>query len=155
MAFGEPKVVAFLHPSLNRRTQIVFTSSLRADDNMGSLTILYVEDYKLVLLYVKELLEGQGWRVETCQDGTRALEILKSSNSYDVLILDNSLPGINGLELVRSARRLTHRRRTPIIMLSATDSARAAYRAGADAFLKKPEDVTAITETVRRLIGMR
>jgi CheY-like chemotaxis protein len=122
---------------------------------MGSLTILYVEDYKLVLLYVKEILEGQGWHVETCQDGTRALEIIKSNNNYDVLILDNSLPGINGIELVRCARRLTHRRRTPIILLSATGSEKAAYRAGADIFLKKPEDVNTITETVRRLIGMR
>ena len=122
---------------------------------MRSLTILYVEDYKLLLLYVKDMLEGQGWQVETCQDGMRALEIIESGNHYDVLILDNSLPGMSGLELVRRARCLTHRRRTPIIMLSAHHSARAALSAGADVFLEKPEEVNAIVKTVIRLTGMR
>lgn len=122
---------------------------------MRSLTILYVEDYKLLLLYVKDMLEEQGWQVETCQDGMRALEIIESGSLYDVLILDNSLPGLSGLELVRRARCLTHRRRTPIIMLPANDSARAALSAGAEAFLKKPEDVNAIVKTITRLTGVR
>lgn len=122
---------------------------------MRSLTILYVEDHKLLLLYVKDLLEAQVWRVETCQDGTRALEIIESANPYDVLILDNGLPGMSGLELIRCARRLTHRRRTPIIMLSASNNAKAARQAGADAYLKKPDEVEAIVETVTRLTGAR
>lgn len=122
---------------------------------MRSLTILYVEDHKLLLLYVKDLLEAQGWNVETCQDGTRALEIIESANPYDVIILDNGLPGISGLELVRHARRLTHRRRTPIIMLSASNVEKAARRAGANAYLRKPNEVDAIIETVKRLIGAR
>lgn len=122
---------------------------------MRSLTILYVEDHKLLLLYVKDMLETQGWSVETCQDGTKALEIIGSANPYDVLILDNGLPGLSGLELVRHARRLTHRRRTPIIMLSASNVAKAARQAGADAYLRKPNEVDAIIETVKRLIGAR
>ena len=122
---------------------------------MRSLTILYVEDHKLLLLYVKDMLEAQGWRVETCQDGTRALEVIESRSLYDVLILDNGLPGISGLELVRRARRLTHRRRTPIIMLSASDNAKAARQAGANAYLKKPDEVDAIIETITRLTGAR
>jgi CheY-like chemotaxis protein len=122
---------------------------------MRSLTILYVEDYKLLLLYVKEMLESQGWRVETCLDGTSALGKIESATHYDLLLLDKSLPGTDGLELVRRARRLTHRRRTPIIMLSASGSARAALQAGADLFLKKPEGVDAIIETIIRLMGAR
>jgi CheY-like chemotaxis protein len=122
---------------------------------MRSLTILYVEDYKLLLLYVKEMLESQGWRVETCRDGTSALEKIESASRYDLLLLDKSLPDMDGLELVRRARSLTHRRRTPIIMLSASDSARAVLQAGADLFLKKPEDVDAIIETIIRLMGVR
>jgi DNA-binding response OmpR family regulator len=39
----------------------------------------------------------------------------------DLLILDNELPGVNGIELTRRARALAHRQRTPIIMLSASD----------------------------------
>lgn len=122
---------------------------------MRSLTILYVEDYKLLLLHVKNMLEEQGWQVETCQDGMMALGIIESRSIYDVLILDHSLPGMSGLELVRRARCLTHRRRTPIIMLAFNDMARAARRAGADIFLKKPEEVKAIVRTITRLMGVR
>lgn len=122
---------------------------------MRSLTILCVEDYKLLLVYVKEMLEEQGWLVETCQDGMKALEIIESGSPYNVLILDHSLPGMSGLELVRRARCLTHRRRTPIVILSVNDSARAALAAGADAFLKKPEEINAIVKTIKRLTGVR
>lgn len=120
---------------------------------MGSLTILYAEDYRLLLHYVKEMLEEQGWRVETCADGLSALERIEGSNNYDLLILDNSLPGMSGLELARRARSLSHRRQTPIIMLSASDAALQASHAGVNAFLKKPDEIDALIKTVRRLAG--
>lgn len=118
---------------------------------MGSLTILYAEDYRLLLHYVKDLLGAQGWHVETCADGLSALERIESGNDYDLLVLDNSLPGMSGLELVRRARSLPHRLRTPIIMLSASDVALSARRAGVSAFLKKPDEIGALIETVRSL----
>jgi CheY-like chemotaxis protein len=120
---------------------------------MGSLTILYAEDYGLLLHYVKELLEEQGWRVETCADGLSALERIEGDKDYDLLVLDNSLPGMSGLELVRRARSLPHRRRTPVIMLSASDVALSASRAGVNIFLKKPDEIDALVETIRRLLG--
>jgi two-component system response regulator TctD len=120
---------------------------------MRSLTILYVEDYKLLLHYVKEGLESQGWSVDACQDGASALEKIEGPSPYDLLLLDKSLPGMDGLELVRRARSLTHRKRTPIIMLSANDFRRAALKAGADLFLKKPDDVDDIIGSIARLVG--
>jgi CheY-like chemotaxis protein len=120
---------------------------------MGSPTILYAEDYGLLLHYVKDLLEAQGWHVETCADGLSALEKIEGDNHYDLLVLDNSLPGVSGLELARRARSLPHRRRTPIIMLSASDVAFAASSAGVNIFLKKPDEIDALIETVERLSG--
>lgn len=122
---------------------------------MRSPTILYVEDHKLLLRSIKEMLERQGWRVETCQDGTTALEKIESSSEYDVLLLDNSLPGMSGIELVQRARCLVHRRHTPIIVLSASDAARAARQAGADVFLRKPEEMPAIAVTIARLLARK
>jgi CheY-like chemotaxis protein len=122
---------------------------------MRTLSILYVEDHKLLLSYLKELLEAQGWHVDACQDGLSALEKIEGGSPYDVLILDNGLPGMSGLELVQRARSLTHRRRTPIIMLSAGDIGRAALQAGADLFLKKPDNVETIVRTVKGLVGVR
>jgi two-component system response regulator TctD len=122
---------------------------------MRSLTLLYVEDHKLLLLYVKQMLESQGWRVDACRDGQSALEKIGGASHYDLLLLDKSLPGLDGLELVRRARNLTHRRRTPIIVLSADNCERAALQAGVDLCLKKPEDIDAIVSSIKRLTSKR
>jgi DNA-binding response OmpR family regulator len=47
---------------------------------------------------------------------------------------------------------MTHRRRTPIVMLSGTDCETDAWRAGVDAFLKKPEQINEVPSTVTRLL---
>jgi DNA-binding response OmpR family regulator len=94
----------------------------------------------------------EGWRVETCADGYVALFLIRSDRRYDLILLDNELPNLSGLELTRRARELPHRERTPIIMLSASEGVREAYLAGADAFLRKPQDIGKVVETVARLL---
>jgi CheY-like chemotaxis protein len=116
------------------------------------LTILYVEDNRLVAEAVRDLLEREGWRVELCADGNTAMNRLAGGVRYDLLLLDNDLPGASGLELARYARNLPPYRSTPIIMLSADDHERDARRAGADLFLRKPDDIDALVEAIRRLI---
>jgi CheY-like chemotaxis protein len=61
------------------------------------------------------------------------------------------LPGASGIEIARCARSLPRYRATPIIMLSATDCRADARRAGADLFLRKPEDIAGLVDAVRRL----
>ncbi|HZG54511.1 MAG TPA: response regulator, partial [Pyrinomonadaceae bacterium] len=101
---------------------------------------------------VKESLEELGWTVELCADGTEAMRKIESKARYHVLILDNGLPGKDGLELARRARQLPHRRRTPIIMLSASDVKWEAWSAGVNAFLRKPQDIGRLNATVMRLL---
>ena len=115
--------------------------------------ILFVEDYEPVSLSVKETLELEGWRVETCVDGFVASLLIQSTARYDLIILDNELPSMNGLELIRKARDLTHRKQTPIIMLSASECARDARIGGVNEYLRKPQDMGKIIETVRRLLA--
>lgn len=117
-------------------------------------TILYAEDDALLRSTVAELLADEGWRVEACADGECALARLEGGARYDLLLLDNQLPGATGLELARRARSLAHRRGVPIVLLSASDCAREALRAGADAFLRKPQDVGALAETIKRLLAV-
>jgi CheY-like chemotaxis protein len=116
------------------------------------ITILHVEDNELIADAVKDALAFEGWQVETCADGTAALDRLMSSTPYDLLLVDYDLPGVSGLELVRRARRLAHCERTPIIMLSASDVERAARQAGVSVFLRKPEDVPKLAQTITRLL---
>src|SRR5215210_8578552 len=103
-----------------------------------SLTILYVEDHKLVADAVKDALEAEGWRVVACVDGAAALSKIASGARYDLLITDNHLPHVDGLELVRYARTLKHRSELPIIMFSAVDCRAKAQESGVDVFLRKP-----------------
>jgi DNA-binding response OmpR family regulator len=116
------------------------------------LTILYAEDHRVVADAVKETLELEGWRVVLCYDGAVALGRVESDAAYGLLIFDNHLPNVNGLELVGCARRLSHRERTPIIVLSASEAGAEARRAGADVFLRKPQDVGLLVETVKGLL---
>ena len=115
--------------------------------------ILHAEDDALVANAVKEVLRDKGWRVSTYADGAAALAEIESDAHYDLMLLDNHLPNVGGLELVSRARQLAHRQQVPIIMLSASDEWREARRAGATAFLRKPEDVHALAETIARLLA--
>lgn len=116
------------------------------------LTILHIEDHKTVADAVKDALEAKGWRALTCGNGMTALRTLASSEPYDLLITDNQLPGIGGLEIVRHARALPHRAGLPIVMLSASDCRADALRAGVDVFLRKPEGISELVPTVARLL---
>jgi CheY-like chemotaxis protein len=118
----------------------------------GTLTVLYAEDHKIVAEAVKETLEEEGFRVVLCSDGAVALQRISGNARYDLFIVDNHLPNINGIELIRHTRQLPHRKTIPIIMLSATDAQREARLAGVNIFLKKPEGVKSLVESVNSLI---
>jgi CheY-like chemotaxis protein len=119
------------------------------------LTILHVEDSRLVAAAVKDRLEAEGWRVEVCVDGNAALNKLTEEAHYDLLLLDNGLPHVSGLELARYARKIRRYRHTPIIMFSASDLQEEARAAGVDLFLKKPDDVAQLVDAVRRLLCLQ
>jgi len=120
---------------------------------MPEASILYAEDNPVVRLAVRDLLESEGFRVEACADGRAALRRIEGREGYALLLLDDELPGPSGIELTRRARALAHRRTTPVVIISASEVGRAARRAGADAFLKKPEDISRIVATLARLLA--
>jgi CheY-like chemotaxis protein len=120
---------------------------------MRELSIFYAEDAPIVADAVKETLEAEGWCVEVCTRGDAALDRLKSGARFDVLIFDFNLPGLDGLELLKRVRGLPRRRRTPIIMLTASEVEMEARRAGVDAFLRKPRGVLSLTATITRLLA--
>jgi two-component system, chemotaxis family, chemotaxis protein CheY len=119
------------------------------------LTILCVEDHKLVAGAMRETLEAEGWRVVLCLDGAAALTRIASGAHYDLLITDNHLPHVNGLELVRYVRRLKPSAALPILMFSATDCRADAEEAGADVFLQKPDDTQKLIPVIKQLLKCR
>ena len=116
------------------------------------ISILHAEDNEPLANLINEMFSGEAWRVELCVDGDSALRKLTSDERIDLLLVDNELPGLSGLDLVKRARKMTHRRRTPIVMLSGNDCETEAWRAGVDAFLKKPQQVKDLPSTISRLL---
>ena len=120
---------------------------------MGSqISILHVEDNESVARLVADTLANQGMHVDSCMNGSTALKILKGGADYDLIIVDNDLTGLKGVELVLRTRSMAHRRHTPIIMLTGDNCEKEAWRAGVDAFLRKPEAMDEVSSTITRLL---
>ena len=113
--------------------------------------ILHVEDNAEVAMLVKRMFLLEGWYIESCAEGSIALQLLESENVYDLVLLDNDLPDVNGIELARRARQIEHRRRTPIVMFSANFDEQEVLDAGLDLVLRKPEDTSKLIEKIQSL----
>jgi DNA-binding response OmpR family regulator len=115
--------------------------------------ILVVEDDPTVGPYVKRGLEEHQNHVDLVDDGLEALR-LASGGLYDLLVLDLRLPGMTGLEIVRTLR--DRGVTTPILILTAQDAVDfkvQVLRAGADDYVTKPfafEELLARVEAIGR-----
>ncbi len=115
--------------------------------------ILVVEDDRTVGQYVRRGLEEQRLHVDLVEDGLEGLRFA-SGGSYDLIILDLRLPGMSGLEVLRTLRDrgLT----VPILVLTAQDAVDfkvQALRTGADDYVTKPfafEELLARVEALGR-----
>ncbi len=146
-------------PVIPRRRSIIrlrkprTTSPVRAAKAARPVSILHVEDNEMVAEVVKDTLESAGYKMEACATGEDALNKLEAGAGYDLLLLDNGLPGISGIELARRARQLAHLQQASIIMLSADDCETEARCAGVDVFLHKPKDIAKLVETITYLVA--
>jgi CheY-like chemotaxis protein len=116
-------------------------------------TILYVEDNDLLARAVRDALELAGWMVHHFTESYGASTAIKSETHFDLLLLDEEMRHLSGIKLTRLTRRLPHRRETPIILCSIENRARAARRAGANKFLRKPANMIQIVDVIRSLLN--
>ena len=115
--------------------------------------IIIVEDDKTVGQYVQHGLEEQHYHADLVDDGLEGLRLI-SGGKYDLAVLDLRLPGMNGVEMVRTLR--DRGVGIPILVLTAQDALEskvAALRAGADDYVTKPfafEELLARVEALAR-----
>lgn len=110
--------------------------------------ILCIEDDKELLDYVAKGLTEIGHIVDTAQNGTDGL-FLATTESYDVLLIDRMLPGVDGLTIIKTLRGTENL--TPILVFSAlgeVDDRVKGLRAGGDDYLVKP---FAFSELIARI----
>lgn len=115
--------------------------------------ILVVEDDRTVGQYVQRGLVEQQYHADLVDDGLEALRLI-SGGQYDLIVLDLRLPGMTGVEVLRTLRDRGNT--TPILVLTAQDAVDTkvqALRAGADDYVTKPfafEELLARVEALSR-----
>ncbi len=111
--------------------------------------ILVIDDEATIRLSLVEALTTEGYAVDAAETGEEALANC-NRNSYDLLVTDLKLPGVNGLEILQALRN--QQQDTPVIMMTAygdVDTAVEAMRAGAYNFIQKPFKLKEIKKQVR------
>jgi DNA-binding response OmpR family regulator len=115
--------------------------------------VLLIEDTRQIAETVGEYLESMGYSVDYAADGISGLH-LAGKNSYDVIILDVMLPGIDGITLCRRLRS-EDKSMTPVLMLTARDTLDdklQGLEAGADDYLVKPFAMRELSARLHALI---
>jgi two-component system OmpR family response regulator len=115
------------------------------------LKVLVLEDEPDTAAYVKRGLSEAGHVVDVCTDGRDAFH-LASDESYDVMIVDRMVPGMDGLKTVKSLRAAGVR--TPVLFLTAVSGVGdrvEGLEAGGDDYLTKPFAFTELTARVNAL----
>ncbi len=114
--------------------------------------ILVIEDEKDLADAIARGLARQAYSVDSAYDGLKGLE-LTEINSYDLVILDLNLPGLDGLEVCRQIR--ANESRTGILMLTARagqDDRVSGLNLGADDYLVKPFHFPELIARVRSIL---
>lgn len=120
---------------------------------MAEPIVLLVDDDPLNLDILLEALEGQGFLLETAQDGQRAWEMLLAApTKYSAIILDRMMPRLDGLALLKIIKSHPVLRNIPVIMQTAAalnHQILEGLQAGAYYYLTKPYDFRVALSIVR------
>jgi DNA-binding NtrC family response regulator len=114
--------------------------------------ILVVDDEKHVRTLFERVLVKEGYQVECAASGSEAIDKL-ASNSFDLVVTDLKMDGIDGLDLIKNGKRT--KKDLPFVLISGYGTAQTAGLAakeGADVFLMKPIDITELKSAVKKAL---
>jgi CheY-like chemotaxis protein len=114
--------------------------------------ILVVDDDRLIRGLLKDFLRFLGYEVLCLESAKDALPQIEAE-SFDIIITDYDMPGMDGLELTRSIKQI--KPSVPIIGISASCNERRFIDAGANHFVSKPFDLQRLKEAVENNVKPR
>lgn len=118
---------------------------------MSSLRVLVVDDEPAIRKTLAAVLEDEGFETGSVESGEACLERLRE-HSYDVVLLDVWLPGIDGMETLSRIQEMPQADRPTVIMISGHGNIETAVRAtklGAFDFIEKPLTIQKVTVVVK------
>jgi len=119
---------------------------------------LVVDDYSTMRRIVKNLLHDLGYaNVTEADDGNTALPLLQNG-SFDFLITDWNMPGMAGLELLKTVRGTEKLRKLPVLMLTAEakrEQIVEAAQAGVSGYVIKPFTAQTLKEKIDKILESR
>ena len=113
--------------------------------------ILIIEDEEKIARFVELELSHEGYETDKATNGREGLEKIESGG-YDLVILDIMLPELNGIEVLRRARRTTD---VPVILLTARDSVTdkvSGLDMGANDYITKPFAIEELLARIRAIL---
>lgn len=120
---------------------------------MSGVRILLVDDEPILLKAVEFKLKKEGMEVTTASNGEDAVEILENSDSFDLLISDVMMPGLSGMELLKSVKANNSQMKVLLLTgLKTEDTVVDAFDMGADDFMTKPFNPKELVLRVKKLI---
>lgn len=118
--------------------------------------VLAVDDNDTNIFVVDALLEAQGMKVLTANDGEEALAVLNENPDIDIVLMDIMMPVMNGYEAMREIRANERYGKVPIIALTARamvgDSDKC-LEAGANSYVSKPIDANVLVGEITALLA--
>ena len=146
-------------PQDSRFTVFYKTTDAPAKKKKSETRILVVEDNDLNREIAKELLEDEGFIVETAGDGETAIVMIRRSDRgyFDAVLMDIQMPGIDGYEAARSIRKMHdyEHAQLPIIAMTANayeDDMERARSAGMNAYIAKPVEPSTIMRVLEQVM---
>lgn len=116
--------------------------------------LLLVEDHADLALWVAKTLRHSGFAVDIVGRGDHALAAVYAQ-AYDLVILDLSLPGVDGIDVLREMRRQEKTVLTPVLILTARatlDDKVRGLNLGADDYLSKPFELVELEARIKSLL---
>jgi len=113
--------------------------------------LLIVDDEKIILDVLQELLVLEGYIVTTAYNGIQGLEKFYDSRP-DLVMTDMMMPLMNGRDLIKEIRKNPVNNNIPIILTSSMTNVSAFTNEGWQLFIKKPADIDFIIESIKVLL---
>jgi two-component system cell cycle response regulator DivK len=117
-------------------------------------TVLYVEDNLENRMLIRRVLEAEGFRVILASGAAEALQVLQHEKPQ-LIMIDVSMPEVDGYTLTRQIKGLAGFERVPIIALTANvmrGEKERALQAGCDGYIPKPVDIDMLTQQIESFL---